>query len=163
MVRNHIYQRGVDKYAAHQNHTSLTIRAWILQLHPGISWVVFCLGLFVVGDLIFGNPSDSPEGTRHALAHLSTGVPLLLLALTAYGLWRPRNLFLRVARVLFILLTLVFGAGQIEHSVGVYAGDPPHIVAKITPSQAAVVSLGILLGIANMVKALRFRVHHTSA
>ncbi len=134
-----------------------TIRASVLQRHNGILWAVFCLGLFVVGDLIFGNPSDSPDGASHALAHLSTGVPLLLLALGMYRLWRPRNPFMRAARALFILLALVFGAGQLEHAVGVYVGDPPHIVAKITPSQVAVIGLGILLGIANMLKAWRSR------
>ena len=134
-----------------------TIRTSIQQRHKGILWTVFCFGLFVVGELIFGNPSESPEGARHALAHLSTGFPILLLALVVYKLSRPSNLIMRVARVAFIMFALVIAAGQFEHSVGVYVGDPPHIVKKMTPSQVAVIGLAILLAIANMVKAWRFR------
>ena len=140
-----------------------TIRTSILQRHNAIVWVVFSLGLFVVGDLIFGNPSDFPDGAKHALAHLSTGVPIVLLALVAYRLWRPSNPVVRVARVLFILLTLVISAGQFDHAVGVYAGDPPHIVAKFTPSQVAVVGLGIPLAIANMVKGWKSRIQQASS
>ncbi len=137
-----------------------TIRTSIQQRHQGVVWVVFSLGLFVVGDLIFGNPSNSPDGAGHALAHISTGVPLLLLALVVYRLSRPRNPIMRVARALFVMFALVFSVGQFEHSVGVYTGDPPHIVGKLTSSQIAVIGLGILLAIANMVKAGRSRNKH---
>ena len=140
-----------------------TIPASVLQLHKGTLWVVSSLALFVAGNLIFGNPSDSPDGARHALAHLYTGVPFLLLALAAYRLWGPRNPIMQVSRVMFVMIALVIGAGQLEHSVGVYVGDPLHIVGKMTPSQVAVVGLGILLAIANVVKAWRSRVQQRSS
>ncbi len=135
-----------------------TIQASVLQRRKGILWAVFCLGLFVVGDLIFGNPSNSPDGAGHALAHISTGVPLLLLALVVYKLSRPRNPIMRVARVMFIMIASVIGVGQLEHSAGVYVGDPLHIVGKTTPAQVAVIGLGILLAIVNMVKAWKSRI-----
>lgn len=140
-----------------------TVRASMPQRHKGTLWVVSALALFVAGNLIFGNPADSPDGARHALAHLYTGVPLLLLAFAAYRLWRPRNPIMRVARVMFVMTALVIGAGQLEHSIGVYVGDPLHIVGKTTPSQVAVIGLAILLAIANIVKAWRSRIQQRSS
>ena len=116
------------------------------------------MALFVAGNLILGNPSDSPDGASHALAHLYTGVPFLVLAFAAYRLWSPRNPVMRVARVMFIMIASVIGVGQLEHSVGVYVGDPLHIVGKTTPAQVAVIGLGILLAVVNMVKAWKFRI-----
>ena len=140
-----------------------TIRASMLQRHKGILWVVSALGLFVAGNLVFGNPSESPDGASHALAHLSTGVPFLLLALAAYRLWTPRNPIMQVARVMIVMTALVICAGQLEHSVGVYVGDPPHIVGKMTSTQVAVIGLGLLLAIVNMAKAWRSRIQHASS
>ena len=140
-----------------------TIRASTRQTTKGILWVAFSLGLFVLGDLIFGNPSDSPDGANHALAHLLTGIPMLLLALTAYRLWKPGNPILRVVRAPFILIALMLSAGQVEHSVEVYVGDPPHIVAKFTPSQVAVIGLGVPLAIGTLAKAWRSRIQHASS
>ena len=135
------------------------IRASVLLQRKGLFWVVFSLGLFVAGDLIFGNPSDSPDGANHALAHLSKGVPILILAVAAYWRWRPRNPIMWVARVVFVTFALVIGAGQLEHSIG----DPPHIVAKITPSQVAVLGLAILLAIATVARGWRSRIQQASS
>ena len=134
-----------------------TIRASILQRHKGTLLAVSVLALSFAGILISGDPRDPPNEASHVLAHLSRGVPLLLLALAVYRLWRPRNPILRVARVLFVMFTLVIGAGQLEHSIGAFAGDPPHIVGKTTASQLVVIGLAILLAIANMLKAWRSR------
>ena len=121
------------------------------------------LGLFSAGIFIFGEFAASPDEAEHALEHLSRGVVIALLALAFHRLWRPHNPILRVARALFVLAGLVIGVGQLEHSIGVYLGVPPHIVGKTTLSQVAVIGLAILLAIANMVKAWRFRIQHASA
>ena len=140
-----------------------TIRTSILQLHKGTLWAVSSLALFVAGILIFGEFADSPDEASHALEHLSRGAPIVLVALAVHRLWRPRSPVMRIPRALFVLVALMFGVGQLEHSIGAFAGDPPHIVAKLTSSQVAIIGLGILLAVANMVTAWRSRIQHTSS
>ena len=106
-----------------------TIRDSALLLHKGTLGAVFSLGLFFAGVLIFGELVASPDKANHALKHLSRGVPIVLLALAFHRLWRPRSPSIRVARALPVLVTLIFGAGQLEHSIGAFAGELPHIVA----------------------------------
>ena len=124
---------------------------------------VSVLALSFAGILISGDPSDPPNEASHVLAHLSRGVPLLILALAVYRLWRPRNPIMRAARALIILVALVISVGQLEHSIGAFAGDPPHIVEKFTSSQVAVIGLAILLAIANLIKVWKSRIQHTSS
>ena len=47
----------------------------------------------------------------------------------------------------------MFGAGQLEHSIGAFVGELPHIVAGFVSSEVAIIGLGILLAIARMAKA----------
>ena len=139
-----------------------TIQASILRLHKGTLWGVSSLGLFFAGILIFGEVAASPDEASHALEHLSRSVVIVLLALAVHRLWRPRNPIMGAARALFVLVALVFGVGQLERFIGAFAGDPPHIVARVTSSQVAIIGLGILLATANMVEALRSRTEQRS-
>jgi len=138
------------------------IRASTLRRHKGALWAVASLGLFIAGVVIFGELVASPDEASHALEHLSRGAPILLLALAVHRLWSPRIPVMRVGRALFVMGTLVIGVGQLEHSIGAFAGDPPHIVADFTPSQVVIIGLGILLAIARMIKAWRSRVQQMS-
>ena len=134
------------------------IRASLLGLNKGTLWAVSSLGLFSAGIFFFGQIAASPDEADHALEHLSRGVIIALLVLAFHRLWRPRNPILRVARALFVMVGLVISVGQFEHSIVAFGGYHPHIVRHITSSQLAIFGLGILLAIANMVKAWRSRI-----
>ena len=140
-----------------------TIRASVLQLHKITLLAVASLGLFSAGIFIFGELAASSDETEHALEHLSRGAPAVLLALAVYRFWRPRMIGLRGFRVLFVMGMLVPGVGQLEHSIVAFGGYHPHIVAHITSTQVAILGLGILLAIANVVKAWRSRVQQRSS
>lgn len=118
--------------------------------------------MFFAGVLIFGELAASPGEASHAVEHLSRGAPIVLLALAFHRLWRPRILIMRVPRALLVLGMSVLGVGQLEHSIGAFAGDPPHIVARFTSSQVAIIGLGILLAIIGIVKTWRSRVQQRS-
>ena len=120
-------------------------------------------GLFFAGVLIFGELSASPDEASHALKHLSRGVPIVLLALAFHRLWRPRSPSIRVARALLVLVTLMFGAGQLEHSIGAFVGELPHFVAGLVSSEVAIIGLGIFLANARMFKTWRPRVQQRSS
>ncbi len=142
---------------------SPTIRAAILRLHKETRWAVSSLALFVAGVLIFGEFVAPADEASHAIEHLRKGAPIVLLALAVHGLWRPRSLIMQVARALFVLGTLVLGVGQLEHSIGAFVGEHPHIVAGFVSSEVAIIGLGVLLAIARMFKAWRSRVQQRSS